>query len=56
MHAVAHVHVIQWLGMIFMLSLLTIYVIYVDYLRYLRKKKPATQFMACVPSMGDNEL
>jgi hypothetical protein len=39
MHAPAHVHVIQWLGRVFMLSLRTIYTISVDYLRYLQKNR-----------------
>jgi hypothetical protein len=38
MHAPVHVHVVQWLGGVFMLSLWTIYAISIDYLRYLRKK------------------
>jgi hypothetical protein len=39
MHTPAHVHVVQWLGGVFMLSLRTIYAISVDYLCYFCKKK-----------------
>jgi hypothetical protein len=38
MHARAYVHVVSWLGRVFMLSLWTIYTIFVDYLLYLPKK------------------
>jgi hypothetical protein len=50
----ARVHVVQWLGEVFMLSLWTIYAISVKYLCYLRfaQKKTWPQFMACVPCRG----
>jgi hypothetical protein len=47
----ARVHVVQWLGEVFMLSLWTIYAISVKYLCYLRKKT-WPQFMVCVPCGG----